>query len=88
MTDKLFVTIDSKYHRSKFDDYLAGGKIEYKEKAYYWYAQDSNYGFGWEVEPITEVDWSSLDENEFIEVMRIIEKCLYEHKTEYEVGYP
>ncbi|MCL4459970.1 MAG: hypothetical protein M1136_06865 [Chloroflexi bacterium] len=83
MTDKLSVAIDSKYHRVQFDDYLAGGKIEYKGKAYYWYAQDSNYGFGWEVEPITEEDWSSLDENEFKEVMRIIEKYLYKHKTEY-----
>ncbi|KPK89403.1 hypothetical protein AMJ80_09855 [bacterium SM23_31] len=83
MTDNISVTIDSKYHRGQFDDYLSGGKIEYKGKIYYWSAQDSNYGFGWEVEPITEEDWSGLDEGEFNELINLIEKCLYEHQTEY-----
>ena len=83
MTDRVFITIDSKYHRDQFDDWLAGGKIEYKWKTHHWSAQNSNYGFGWEIEPITEEDWSGLDEDEFNELIRIIEKCLYEHTTEY-----
>jgi len=83
MNDRISITIDLKYHRDQFDDQLAGGKVEYKRKTYYWSAQDSNYGFGWEIEPITEEDWSGLDEDEFNELMRVIERCLCEHKTEY-----
>ena len=82
MVEKISVNIDSKYQRSQFDDYFAGGKIEYREKIYYWSAEDSNYGFGWEIEPITEEDWSGLSEDEFNELMRVIERCLYEHRTE------
>lgn len=84
----LTIIIDSKYHRHQFDDWLAGGMVEYKGKIYYWSAQNSNYGFGWEVDPVTEEDWNSLDEEEFYEIMKIIEKCLYEHKNEYTIGYP
>lgn len=83
MTENILVAVDSKYHRDGFDDWLAGGKVEYKGKIYYWFAQNSNYGFGWDVEPITEEDWSGFNENELNELMKIIEKCLYEHKTEY-----
>jgi len=84
----LAIIIDSKYHRHQFDDWLAGGTVEYKGKTYYWSAQDGNYGFGWEVDLITEEDWGSLDEEEFDELMKIIQKCLYEHKNEYAIGYP
>jgi YHS domain-containing protein len=80
------ITIDSQYHRAQFDDWLAGGKFEFKGKRYYWSAQNNNYGFGWEIEPITEEDWSRFDEDEFNELMKIIEKCLLEHKTEYVVS--
>ncbi len=83
MTDKVFITIDSKYQRDQFDDWLAGGKVEYKHETYYWSAENSNYGFGWEIEPITEEDWSGLGEDEFNELMRVIERYLCEHKTEY-----
>ena len=76
------ISVDAKYHRDRFDDWLAGGRVEYNWKTYYWAAQDSNYGFGWEIEPVTEEDWNSLDESEFNELMRIIERCLYEYKTE------
>jgi hypothetical protein len=84
----LTIIIDSKYYRHQFDDWLAGGTVEYKGKTYCWSAQNSNYGFGWEVDPITEEDWSSLDEEEFNELMKIIEKCLYKHENEYSIGYP
>jgi hypothetical protein len=77
------IIIDSQYHRNQFDDYLAGGEVEYKRKTYYWSARDSNYGFGWEVEQISEDNWSDLSENEFSKIISLIEKCLYEHKTEY-----
>jgi len=83
MADKVLITIDSKCHRNQFDDWLAGGVVKDKGKTYCWSAQDSGYGFGWEIEPITEEDWRCLDEDEFNELMRTIEKCLYRHKTEY-----
>jgi YHS domain-containing protein len=81
------VTIDSKYHRQQFDDWLAGGKIEYKGKTYYWSAQNSNNGFGWEVEPITEEDWNNVSKDEFNKITMSIEQCLYEHRTEYDLEF-
>ena len=83
MTNKASITIESKYHRDQFDDWLAGGKVEYKGRIYYWSAQDSNYGFGWEIEPIDEEDWSNLNQNGCNELIRIIEECLPKHETEY-----
>ena len=80
---RVVITVDSKYHRDQFDDWVAGGKVEYKGKTYHWSAQNSNYGFGWDVEPITEEDWGGLNENELNTLMKIIEKCLYKHKPEY-----
>lgn len=85
MVKKISVTIDSKYLRSQFDDWLAGGTVEYKEKTYYWSAYNSNYGFGWEIQPISEENWNNISEDEFIEIMKFIENCLYEHQTEYVV---
>ncbi len=79
------VIIDSKYCRHQFDDYLAGGKVEYRGKIYYWLAQDSNYGFGWEVEPITEEDWKDITEKEYSRITGIVEKFLCEHKTKYTI---
>ena len=83
MDKRISVTIDSKYHRDQFDDWLAGGKIEYKDKRYYWSAQNNNYGFGWEIEPITEDNWSDISEDEFNKIITVIEKCLCEHRVEY-----
>jgi len=77
------IMIDSQYHRDQFDDWLAGGKVEYKRKTYYWYAQNSNYGFNWEIEPITEEDWNDISEHGFNKIITLIEKCFYEHKIEY-----
>ena len=88
MADKVFIAIDSKYYRDQFDDWLAGGKVEYRGSTYYWSAYDSNYGFGWEVDTITEEDWDSFDESEFNELLKIIKKCLCEHKTEYVTPIP
>jgi hypothetical protein len=85
MTEKLFIFVDDKYYRDQFDDYLAGGKVEYKGNVYHWFAQDSNYGFGWEIEPVTEEDWRVITEEEFNDIIKFVEKCLNKHKIEYTV---
>ncbi len=77
------IIIDSQYHRDQFDDWLAGGKVEDKGKTYYWSAQDSNYGFGWEIEPTTEGNWNDISEDKFNKIITLVEKCLYEHRAEY-----
>jgi hypothetical protein len=77
------IMIDSQYYRNQFDDWLAGGTVEDKGKTYYWSAQDSNYGFGWEIEPVTEEDWRDISEDEFSEITKLIERCLWEHKSEF-----
>jgi hypothetical protein len=83
MDEYIAITIDSKYHRDQFDDWLAGGKIQYKNKRYYWSAQNNSYGLGWEIEPITDDNWSDISESELNEIIAIIRKCLQEHRTEY-----
>jgi hypothetical protein len=77
------IIIDSQYQRDQFEDWLAGGKVEYKGKTYYWSAQDSNYGFGWQIETITEDDWNGISNDEFDLIITLVEKCLYEHINEY-----
>jgi hypothetical protein len=79
----LKITIDSQYHRDRFDDWLAGGKVEFKGKTYYWSAENSNYGFGWEIQPVSEKDWDNIAEDIFNKIIGFIENCLYEHQTEY-----
>jgi hypothetical protein len=81
------ITIDSKYYRKQFDDWLAGGNLEYKEKIYYWSAQHSNYGLGWDIEPITEEDWNDISEDRFNKIIMLIEKYLYKHSTEYALEF-
>lgn len=81
--EKFFLSIDSKYFREQFDDWLAGGRIEFKDRVYFWSAYDSNYGFGWEIEPVTEKEWSNISEVEFEEIMSYIRKCLNKHETTY-----
>ena len=83
MTDEVLIAIDLKYHREQFDDWLAGGAVECKEKTYYWSAQNSNYGFGWEIQPVSEEDWANIAEDKFDKIIDLIESCLYEHRTEY-----
>jgi hypothetical protein len=80
---KIRVTVDGLYHRDQFDDWLAGGTVQDKGKTYYWSAQDSNYGFGWEIEPVTEEDWSDISKDKSNEIITLIEKCLYKHRAEY-----
>lgn len=83
MTTPISVAVNSKYHRDQFDDWLAGGSVEYRGKFYYWSAQDSGYGFGWEIDPVTEEDWSNIGEPECEQIAGFIVKCLAMHKTEY-----
>ena len=80
---KIRVTVDALYHRDRFDDWLAGGKINYRNKSYYWVAQNSNHGFGWETEPVAEEDWSDIPKDRFNAIITLIEKCLYKRRTEY-----
>ena len=83
MAKKVSITIESKYHRSQFDDWLAGGSVEYQGKIYYWSADNSNYGFGWEIQPVCEEDWADIAEDEFYKITSLIENCLYRHQREY-----
>jgi len=80
---RLRVTVDSFYHRHQLDDWLAGGEIQYRGQTYHWAAQDSNYGFGWEIEPVTDEDWADVSDSEFDVIATLIEKCLREHRTAY-----
>ena len=73
--------IDSKYYREQFDDWLAGGIVDYKRKTYYWSAQSACYG--WEVVPLKEKDWYDLSEKEIKSVFKLIEECIRKHKTNY-----
>ena len=77
------VNIHARYHREQFDDWLAGGDFCYAGRKYGWSAQNSDYGFGWEIEPITEENWNDISEDELSGIIRLIDKCLYEHRTEY-----
>jgi hypothetical protein len=80
---RIGVTVDTLYHRDQFDDWLAGGTVQDKEKTYYWSAQDSSYGFGWEIEPVAEDDWSDIPCGESKRMITLIRKCLYTHRVEY-----
>lgn len=78
------IIIDSLYYRDQFDDWLAGGKVVYKnDKKCYWSAQNNNYGFGWEIEPITNDNWYDISEDKFKKIITLIKRCLNEHRTEY-----
>ncbi|MCK4331738.1 MAG: hypothetical protein KAW81_04175 [Dehalococcoidia bacterium] len=77
------VNIHLRYHCEQFDDWLAGSDFYYKGGRYYWSANDSNYGFGWEVEPIRGDDCKDIPEEELNKIIKFIEECLYQHRTEY-----
>ena len=79
----MVLNVDAKYHRDQFDDWLAGGDVYYRGRRYYWCAQNSNYGFDWEIEPVTEEDWSDLSEYEINNIFNLIERSLYQHRTRY-----
>ena len=81
--DLLAITVDSKYYRGQFDDWVAGGRAEYRERTFYWAARDSQYGYGWEIEPVGEDDWNDISEDEVDRITALIKKCLQEHKSEY-----
>ena len=79
----IVLNVDAKYYRNQFDDWLAGGSVYYRGRRYYWSAQDNNYGFGWEIEPVTDEEWEDISKDEFNRIISLVEKCLYEHETEY-----
>jgi len=80
---RIRINIDSIYYRSQFDDYLAGGSVEFNGGKYYWTARNSNNGFCWEIDPIIEDSWRDISENDFNKINELIEKSLIEHKTDY-----
>lgn len=71
------IIIDSQYHRDQFDDWLAGGEVEYKRETYYWSAQNSNYGFGWEIQPVSEEEWDNIAEDKFNKIINLISDPMY-----------
>jgi hypothetical protein len=75
------VIIDSKYYREQFDDWLAGGKVDYKRKTYYWSAREGC--LGWEIEIMEDREWCDLSDKELKNIINSIEKCLRRHKTVY-----
>lgn len=77
------ITVDLEYHREEFDDWLAAGKVEYERRIYHWSAQNNNYGFGWEIQPLSEKDWSKITDGEFNRIIALIESCCCKHQAEY-----
>lgn len=75
------VTVDSQYYRKRFEDWLAGGTVEYKDKTYYWAAEDVRYG--WEIEPIDEQHWGDIEEAEHWQIADFIIQCLCKHESRY-----
>ncbi len=39
---------------------------------------------GWAIDPITDEAWRNISENEFNKIMKLIERCLYKHQSEFE----
>lgn len=78
------IIINSMYYRHQFDDWLAGGQMEYEGITYHWFGQNNNYGFGWEIDPVSPEDWERITEEEFDQISSFIEKSLIKHRTEYE----
>ena len=76
MHERISLTSEPIHYRRQFDDYLGGGKIEVRGKTCYWSAHDSGYGFGWEIEPITEDEWNDITEDEFNEITAFIKNAL------------
>lgn len=88
MVESITINIDSKYYRNQFDDWLAGGKVEYKGNTYYWFAQNNNYGYGWEVEAVNDDDWNDIKEEDYELIIELIENSLYAHKNIYTFYIP
>lgn len=83
MNTNIKIVIDSKYHRDQFDNWIASGKVEFRGKIYSWSACDSSNGFGWDIEPVYEREWNDIDEGEYEQIIKLIEKALYLHRSEY-----
>jgi len=78
------VVIESLVHREQFDDWLAGGRLEVNSAVCYWQAQDSGYGFGWDIEPALEDQgWPGLIEVQADAGVAAIARALRAHKYEY-----
>lgn len=75
------VTVDSQYYRKQFEDWLAGGTVEYRAKTYYWAAEDVRYG--WQVEPVDEEHWGDIEEAERHQIAAVIMECLCKHESRY-----
>ena len=77
------VTIDSQCYREQFDDWIASGHFEYATKTYHWFAENGNYGAGWNVEPPLNQDWDDIPEDQLPDIMAFLQRCLCQPQTEY-----
>jgi hypothetical protein len=77
------VVIESKYRREQFEDWLAGGTVEYNGQTFYWEARDGCAGFGWDIAPINQKNWDAISEEEYDGIMEVIEKALNAHETHH-----
>jgi len=79
------VVVESLYYREQFDDWLAGGYMRVGSSVCRWSAHNSNYGFGWDIEPVDEEwGWSRLSEVEAGQAVAAIQHVLKIHRYEYE----
>ena len=79
--DKITITIDSQYYREQFEDWLAGGTVEFDGKTYYWSADNVRYG--WDIESIDDDKWSDIDEHDQEKIFKLIEECLAKHNNSF-----
>ena len=70
------VIIDSKYYREQFDDWLAGGKVDYKRETYYWTSRKGC--FCWEIEIMEDREWCDLSDKELKNLWLIYMKISYD----------
>jgi len=78
------IVVESLYYREQFDDWLAGGELRVAASVCRWSASSSNYGLGWEVEPVgDEPGRCDLTEEDAEQAIAAVERVLREHRYEY-----
>ena len=77
------VIIESYYYREQFEDWLAWGKVVYKDKSNYWEAYDSNNGFGWTIKQVHEEDWNKISNKNLDRIVNLIAKSLRSYRNKF-----
>ena len=77
------VIIESYYYREQFEDWLAWGKIEYKDKIHYWEAYDSNNGFGWTIKQVHDEVWDKISSKNSAKIVNLIDKSLRSYRNKF-----